>query len=443
MAVVLILAGAFVHARVADDLSNSIDDALQTRADDLARQLQRTGPAAVRLGGERSEGAEDILSEVTTPDGQVVASSGPFHGSSVLTPEQLRSASEEATYFEPSSVAGIEDDARLMARPVATADGRFMIVVGASTGDRAETLAGLVTTFAIGGPLALVLASALGYALAALAMRPVEAMRSRAGRITLEHTEERLPVPAADDEIGRLAVTLNGMLARIEELLARERAFVADASHELRTPLAILRGELELGLRDRRDPAAAKAAMSSALEEALALQRLAHDLLALARSDSGTIQLRCRPVAVKELLEQARARFLAQAETADRVVEVSAPDDLTWSLDPERVHSILGNLIENALRHGAGTIRITAERADGDLRLLVADEGTGFPAEFAAQAFERFSRADTGRTSAGTGLGLAIVAALARAHGGSAEIASPAGGGAAVLVNLPPGREPA
>ena len=120
--------------------------------------------------------------------------------------------------------------------------------------DREEALAGLAGAFLIGGPIALLLASGLGYLLAGRALAPVEAMRRRAAEITLERSGERLPLPRADDEIHDLGATLNTMLDRIEASLERERVFVADASHELRTPLAILRTELELAERQRRSP---------------------------------------------------------------------------------------------------------------------------------------------------------------------------------------------
>src|SRR4029079_18751735 len=172
---------------------------------------------------------------------------------------------------------------------------------------------------------ALILASALGYFVAGAAMRPIEAMRARASRITLDRAEERLPVPAADDEIGRLAGALNEILARIEDSLTRQRAFVADAGHELRTPLAILRGELELGLRHGDDRAATAAALASAIEEAdnlqrpprrpaavrrateepNTLQRRADGLLARARSDAGKLKLRRVDTPVAGLLEDA------------------------------------------------------------------------------------------------------------------------------------------
>lgn len=437
MAIVLILVGAFVYARVADDLSSSIDDALRTRADDLARQIQNTEPDEFGLAGERSEGAEDILSEIVRPDGRVVASSDAFGGTSVLSPSQLEAGSQGVVYFEPHPVRGIENDARLLARPVSTEEGDFVIVVGASTGDRAETLAGLVATFAIGGPLALILASALGYFVAGAAMRPVEAMRARASRITLDRAEDRLPVPPADDEIGRLAGTLNEMLARIEQSLARQRAFVADAGHELRTPLAILRGELELGLRHSDDPAATAAAIASAIEEADALQQLADGLLELARSDAGKLRLQRAETPVAELLERTRTRFAARAEGEGRTIEVDAPGDLVWSLDPDRIGAAIGNLVENSLRHGGGPIRLAAARDGDELRLEVRDDGPGFPPDFVPKAFERFTRAESGRTTPGTGLGLAIVAAIAEAHGGGAEIIPSGGRGAAVAVRIP------
>ena len=435
MAVVLGLAGTFVYVRVADDLSSSIDDALRTRVDDLARQLQAAGPEGVGLGGARDEGAEDILSEVLSSDGTVVASSEALKPTSVLSPEQFASARRALTYFDAGEVPGIEGQARLLARPVDTEDGPFVVVTGASTGDRAETLAGLVTTFAIGGPIALLLASALGYGLATLALRPVEAMSARAARITLERSGERLPLPAADDEIGRLGRTLNEMLARIEASIERERAFVADAGHELRTPIAILRSELELGLRPDRDREEARDAMRSAIEEAARLQRLAEDLLALARSDAARLPIELRPVLIADLLARSSQRFAGRAESADREIEVETDPALIWVLDADRIESVLGNLVENALRHGAGTIAMRAGRDAGELVIVVSDEGPGFPPGFADRAFDRFARAETGRTSSGTGLGLAITKAVVEAHGGTVSAA--AGSGAPVTVRIP------
>ena len=150
------------------------------------------------------------------------------------------------------TVEGVEGQTRILAQPADSGPSEYIVVVGASTGDREEALAGLAGAFLVGAPIALLLASGLGYLLAGRALAPVEAMRRRAAEITLERSGERLPLPKADDEIHDLGATLNTMLDRIEASLDRERVFVADASHELRTPLAILRTELGAG----RAPAA-------------------------------------------------------------------------------------------------------------------------------------------------------------------------------------------
>lgn len=436
MAVVVVLAGAFVYLRVASDLSSSLDDGLRTRADDLARQTQEAGVRNISLSGPRSEGAEDILTEVLRPDGTVVASSEGFGSAPVLDPAQLAQALAGITFFDVGAVNGIEEEARLLARPVETSDGRFIVLAGASKGDRAETLSGLVATFAIGGPIALILASALGYVLATLAMRPVESMRLRASRITLDHSGERLPLPASTDEISRLGETLNAMLDRIETSLARERTFVADASHELRTPLAVLRGELELGLRPDRDLDEARLAMSSAAEEVDRLQQLTDDLLALARSEGGQMPLDRRPADVGELLERVRLRFVPASGKTHREISARSAPALNFELDGPRIERALGNLVENALRHGRGSIVLSAELSDGVLEFAVTDEGRGFPAEFVPRAFDRFSRAEAGRTTSGTGLGLAIVRAIADAHGGAVAVDT-AGPGARVVIEVP------
>ena len=152
--------------------------------------MQTAGPDEIGLGGAQEEGAEDILSEVVRLDGSVVASSERQHGTSVLDADELAAADRSTSFFDAGSVPGIENDARLLARPVSTDDGSFIVVAGVSTGDRAETLAGLVKSFVIAGLLALLLASALGYGLATLAFRPVDEMR-RTGRADHARAQRR------------------------------------------------------------------------------------------------------------------------------------------------------------------------------------------------------------------------------------------------------------
>jgi signal transduction histidine kinase len=295
----------------------------------------------------------------------------------------------------------------------------------------------VAASFAIGGPIAVLAASLLGYLVASVALRPVEAMRRRAGDVSLSGEKDRLPLPAAHDEIRRLGVTLNEMLARLRESFERERRFVADASHELRTPLAVLKTELEAALRAVHGDAATRESLHAALEETDHLAQLAEDLLLVARVAEGRLPVRPEPIRVDELLEGARHRFGDRARSQGRAVTVDAPAGLAASLDPLRARQALGNLVDNALRHGAGEIRLSARRRDGAVEIDVADEGQGFSDELEPRAFERFARGDAARSRGGTGLGLAIVSAIAEAHGGSAAIAASSDGRTVVRLRLP------
>ena len=292
--------------------------------------------------------------------------------------------------------------------------------MGASTDARGETLEGLLTQLIVAAPIALVLASLLAYGLATAALRPVESMRRRAAAIVPSERGQRLPVPDTDDEIARLGETLNDLLGRLESALERERRFVADASHELRTPLALLRGELELAQRRPRSREELESAVASAAEEAERLASLADDLLVLARADAGGLVLRRDHVRVRDVAETVGARFDRNA-----AVSVEAPAELEVVGDRARLEQALTNLVDNALRHGGGSVRIVAGAHNGSVELHVLDEGPGFDDGFAAEAFERFSRADAARADGGAGLGLSIARAIAQAHGGLVVRAEP------------------
>ena len=307
--------------------------------------------------------------------------------------------------------------------------------MGQSLDDRDETLAGLVTSFAIGGPVAVLVASLLGYGLAATGLRPIEAIRRRAGEVSLDRDGELLPLPDAHDEVRRLGETLNEMLGRLRRSFERERRFVADASHELRTPVAVIKTELEGALRAGGHDPQVRAALVAAVEECDHLAQLAEDLLVVARSEEGELPVRPEPIVVSELLTGVRDRFTDRAGEQGRAIRVHADDGVSIEADPLRMRQALGNLVDNALRYGEGEIVLESRAAGGAVELLVADQGPGFAAEVQHRAFERFARGDVARTRGGTGLGLAIVRAVAEAHGGTAEIVAGAGG--AVRMSLP------
>ena len=403
MALVFVATGAFVYFRLASSLDATIDSGLRTRANELSE--------LVTAGNLDMPGR---FAQVIRPDGTTLDASA----TPLISSEEAARASRGRLLLDRAPFAEF-DAGRLLALPVA-ADGRpLVLVVGAPTEARADTLERLLTQLLVAAPIALLLASLLAYGLATAALRPVESMRRRAAAIGPSDRGRRLPVPDTDDEIARLGETLNDLLARLESARERERRFVADASHELRTPLSLLRSELELAQRRPRSREELESALASAAEETERLSRLADDLLVLARADADGLALRREELRVRDLAERVGSRFERRASESGRTVDVGAPSGLEVVGDGARLEQALANLVDNALRHGGGEVRITARADNGSVELHVLDEGAGFDDDFAALAFERFSRADEARGNGGAGLGLAIVQAIALAHGGA------------------------
>ena len=317
----------------------------------------------------------------------------------------------------------------MLAVPADVGGGRGAIVVAQSLEPREEALHRLVREFMLGGTAALLLAILAGYAVAAAALRPVEAMRRRAAAIGASTPEKRLPVPPTRDELSRLAETLNDMLGRLQSALEHERRFVDDASHELRTPLALLKTELEIALRQPRSRDELEAALRSAADETDRLTRLAEDLLLVARADEGRLPIRLERCPPDGSWADVAARFEAPRREHGRPIVVADGPDAAVDADVTRLEQALGNLVDNALVHGDGQVVLSVRTTGDTVELHVADDGSGFPPGFVDRAFDRFSRADEARGRGGTGLGLAIVDLIARAHGGSAAVATAPGGG--------------
>ena len=437
MALVLAASGLFLYLRVNAALDRTIDQGLAGRADDVAALVRATDPGLGQAQGRRLLERDESFAQVLAPNGAVLDSTPGLHERQLLTGQELARATRATVIVDRPPFPDADDPLRLLATPVEAPGGRtVVVVVGASTEERAETLESLLGQLLLGGPLTLLAISLLGYLLAAAALRPVESMRREAEAVSASEPGRRLPLPPGDDEISRLGTTLNTMLDRLETALAQERRFVSDASHELRTPLASLRTELELALRRPRPVSELRTALASAAEETVRLSRVADDLLVLARADGGRLPVDPEPVPVAQLLAEVTERFGAEAAQAGRAIDLQAEDRLAVVVDRLRASQALGNLVDNALRHGRGRIRLVARRADGQAELHVQDEGPGFPEGFVDHAFDRFSRADPARQGPGAGLGLAIVGVIANAHGGSAHAAN-RDGGADVWLELP------
>ena len=437
MALVLAATGLFLYLRLGAELDAAIQQGLRSRAGDVTALVEQADSGLAQSGRSPLTERGENLAQILDSSGAIVDSTPAVRRHPLLTPAEVRRALKGTVTLDRRSQPGDDDTARLLATPVRAQDQRLVVIVGTSLEDRHDAQRNLGRLLLVGGPFALLLASLAGYGAAASALRPVERMRRRAAAIQAADPGTRLPVPPADDEIGRLGRTLNGMLQRLEAAFTRERTFVSDASHELRTPLAILKAELELALRGDRAPAELEDALRSAAEETDRLVQLAEDLLVIARSDQGRLPIRHGEIEPAKVLKVVCDRFSRRAAERGASLEGKAPERLTLIADELRVEQAIGNLIDNALRHGGTHIELTARETDGQVEFHVLDNGPGFDEAFLATAFERFTRGDAARGRGGAGLGLAIVAAIAEAHGGSPGAGNRHGGGADVWFALP------
>ncbi|WP_412753730.1 sensor histidine kinase [Krasilnikovia sp. M28-CT-15] len=356
----------------------------------------------------------------------------------ILYPTELHTMPDRAGRYLPGDRIGLPGRVRVVVVGAGPAHDRVKVLVARSTADLSQGVHVLRGLLLVAFPLLVGLLALVAWRLAGATLRPVEALRAGAERITGATPgrgtgpPQRLPVPDTGDEIHRLAVTLNDMLDRLGAARARQRAFVADAAHELRSPLTNMRTELEVAQRlpDGTDwPALA----DDLLTDLVRLSRLVDDLLLLARSDETT---RTAPaptaeVDVGELLAQVAARYAAV-----RFVPPAEPLHVTG--DPDALARVVANLLDNAVRHAATTVEL-AVAADGAYRsITVTDDGPGIPAADRERVFDRFTRLDDARArdAGGTGLGLAIVRELVRRHGGTVTLAD-ADHGLRVTVRLP------
>ena len=423
MAVILSGLGVFLYFHFESGLDRALNQELRARAGEVAAFTDNGTTTTGPLSASQSEGEAEVLDA----GGRLLAST-PVGIPPLLTPAEAVAAARRPALIQP------KERIRLYAIP---ADGgRRVIVAGVPLDEHEHALETLGAALLLGGPLALLVASGVGYLLAAAALRPVELMRRRAATISSGDTGARLPLPESRDELQRLGMTLNEMLARLELGLEHERAFVANASHELRSPLSVLKAELEVALMEGGDVEHLRGSVASAIEETDRIVALAEGLLVLASAEQGLLALEREEVDTESLIRDVAERCAPLASQRGRDLDVVADGACAVSGDRARLEQALGNLIENALRHGRGSVTVYQRRVGDRVELGVADRGDGFPAEFLPEAFDRFTRADPSRPRGGTGLGLAIVRAIAHAHDGTVQAGNRTGGGAEVWISL-------
>lgn len=438
MAVVFAGMGVFIYLRQESELQYTIDQGLRSRAADITTLVRAADSGLAESGRSPLTETGESVAQILDGRGRVVDAPPALRNRPIASAATVGRATRGTIFVDRTTVPTSDGETRLLATPVTVGGDRLVVVVGASLEAREKSQHSLAALLGLAGIGALACAAAAGFGVVSAALAPMEAMRRRAGEIQATAPGARLPVPRAQDEVHRLGETLNSMLDRLEDALTRERQFVSDASHELRTPLAILKGELELALWTDASADELRAAISSAVEESDRLSELAEDLLVIARADHGRLPVRREEVEARELLEMVGQRFeLRAAEHATEILVEGEGGEVVDG-DRLRLEQALGNLVENALRHGAGPVTLSAGRSsDQSTVLKVCDRGPGFGEGFAAYAFERFSREDSARGRGGAGLGLAIVEAIAQAHGGGVRACNRRGGGAEVALIIP------
>jgi signal transduction histidine kinase len=412
-----------------------LDASAQKTAIDIAQQIAhgKQSTTVVPTAG----GVLEV--QVVDAGNHVIATSpGADRFVPILNPDQVRNVRAGARL----DIGSPTSDARLRVLAATVGTKTVLVVTDLKQIDDSLRILGQVAL--IGSPLAVLLMAVATYSVVALTLRPVAALRHGAADITAAGlADQRLPVSSAQDEIHRLAVTLNAMLDRIDTATKRQRTFVGDAAHELRSPLASLRVQLEVA--ERLGPAEdLPSLVDDVLVDVGRIDRLVDDLLALAGQDEAGGTLRRRePVALDELVDTVVAGYLH----ARVPVTVTASIPATVDGDPDGLRRVAINLVDNAVRHARREVSVALETGmlagRATVTLCVTDDGAGIPPAERERVFDRFYRlnASRSRESGGTGLGLSIVRDLVRAHGGSVRLTTrPDGGtGLQVTVILPAG----
>jgi two-component system, OmpR family, sensor kinase len=423
--VVLILSLALLYVALSRQLSAALDADLNTRSNDILAALRTGDLSAVSV---------DPMAQVYDGNGTVAFSSTGL-GVRLLDDAQVRAVhgTDAASRTLPLGYHGADVRVRLLSRQVGLSGD--VLTVGQPSGAFEHAGSRQLTVLAAAAPLLVAVLAGLGWLLVRAALRPVDTLTREAAAISTLETGHRLPAVPGDDEIARLAATLDGMLARLSVAFDRERAFVDDASHELRTPVAVLRGEIELALSAPDDPDEVQRSLLAAQAQVARLARLAEDLLLLARERAGSLVAHREPVDLMDLAI-GEARALGPAVGVELTVR---GEPVVVEADADRLRQVFTNLAANSAAAGATSARIRIGVDRDSARIEWADDGPGFAPDLLDSAFERFVRgADSRARTSGAGLGLSIVRAVVAAHGGTAQLRNgPPLGGAVVTVRLP------
>lgn len=433
-----------LHHFVENDVrENQIRRARQI-SDTLLAHIQQTGDAYVadQIKTLYAPEINGRYIRVTRADGRVIYVSGmPVDGS--FDPTEVAATMPE-TSVEYSREIGLPGGKTLLTGVVnfAAQNGtRYLVEVGALLDPVEAMLNRLFLQLALGLPLAVVIIAGGGWLLVRRALQPVEQITRAAELITQHNTSERMPVARTGDELEKLSVSLNRMIARLDDAFQNSKRFVADASHELRTPLTILHGELEILAKDERLDAAGHDQVVSMLEEVGRLSKIVEQLFALSRLDAGESQAEWKRFDLAELARTTAEHMGLLAEDKHIVISCAADREVLIEGDRARLKQVVVNLLDNAVKYTPenGAIQLSVNAVDGHALLEVADNGIGIAPDALPHVFDRFYRVDQARSAdAGSaGLGLSIVKSICTAHGAEVDVQSTVRKGSCFRVILP------
>jgi two-component system, OmpR family, sensor kinase len=448
LALTLLLTGTLVVLEVQADLRNGIDRALSLAASEIKMGYhppENDSESDFREVADASLGQlpqAGFAAQLVTSSGKVLVQTGvpPWARAQPLVDRLvIAQAFTGHAVYATASLGGTPY--RVLVVPYqGSADPRALLVA-TSLARAGHAVRNLLVALLIAGAVGLVLAAGSGWWLARRALQPVARMTEEASLIGASRgLRERIQVPKTADELGRLAETLNGMLARLERAVTQQRRFVADVSHELRTPLTVMRSEIDVSLASDALSEDARTVLESTREEAQRMTGIVENLLTLARIDEEELHLIRRPCDLRDLAEATAGELgpiAAQRGVTVRLTGSRGPVEA----DSDRLKQVVRNLLDNAIRYSphGGTVIVEITSRNGQVELAVRDEGPGIDPPDLEHVFERFYRGDPSRPSAGegSGLGLAICREIAEAHGGGMSATSAVGHGSTFRLRLP------
>jgi signal transduction histidine kinase len=406
-----------------DALTDEVRSAAQVRADDTAAALEAgTDPSFVAAGLDQDD--DDAFIQILDRDRAVVAASPLVAGDPAVAGLDPGQSAEVTVPAEDDEFMAVAADA-----------GTYTVIAGRTLDAVSESTEVVTELLSIGLPILLVLVALTTWLMVGRALAPVESIRREVDAISSADLDRRVPTPPGNDEVARLATTMNDMLGRLERGQARQRRFVADASHELRSPVASIRQHAEVA-QAHPERTTVDALAETVTAENLRVERLVDDLLLLTRADEHTLQLQKRPVDLDDLVFEEAHRLREATSLGVDTTRVSAG---RVSGDRAALWRALRNLGDNAVRHASTQVAFTLSEQNGAVVLDVDDDGPGIGPPDRQRVFERFVRLDDARArdAGGSGLGLAIVAEVIGAHRGTISIGDSGLGGARFEVRLP------